>query len=59
MPMDLEIVVLSEVTQRKRNILWYLLYAESEKKLSKWAYLRNRLTDLENELSWGEGRGQE
>ena len=59
MPMDLEIVVLSEVTQRKRNILWYLLYAESEKKLSKWAYLRNRLTDLENELYWGEGRGQE
>ena len=29
--MDLEIVILSEVRQRKRNILCYRLYAESKK----------------------------
>ena len=33
-------------------MVWYPLYAESEKKWYKWTYLqnRNRLTDLENEL---------
>ena len=30
--MDLEIVLLSEVSQRKRNIILYPLYAESKKK---------------------------
>ena len=31
--MDLEIVLLSEVRQRKRNIVWYHLYVESKKKM--------------------------
>ena len=61
--MDLEIVILSEVSQRKTNIGWYHLYAESKKDWYKWTYLQNRngLTDLENELmvtrweGWGEG----
>ena len=30
--MDLEIIMLNEVHQRKTNILWYHLYVESEKK---------------------------
>ena len=29
--MDLEIIVLSEVRQRKTNIMWYHLYVQSKK----------------------------
>ena len=29
--LDLEIIILSEVSQRKMNIRWYQLYMESEK----------------------------
>ena len=47
---DLESVSLSEVSQRRRNIIWCPLYLESRKKWYKWTYLQNRLTGLENEL---------
>ena len=49
--MDLDTVILSEVRQRKTNIVWYHLYVES-KKWYKWTYLqnRNRITDVENKL---------
>ena len=30
--MDLEIIILSEISQTKSNIIWYLLYAEFKKK---------------------------
>ena len=30
--MDLEIIILSEVSQTKTNIIWYCLYVESKKK---------------------------
>ena len=30
--MDIQIVILSEVSQRKRNIIWHPLYEESKKK---------------------------
>ena len=48
---DLEVVMLSEVSQTKTNITWYQLYLKS-KKWYKWIYLqnRNRLTDIENKL---------
>ena len=48
--MDLEIVILSEGSQR-RNIGWHPLYVESKKKWCKWTYLqnRNRLINLEKE----------
>ena len=36
--MDLESVILSEVSQRKRNSIWHALYVESKKKWYKWAY---------------------
>ena len=48
--MDLEIITLSEVNQRKKNITWYNLYMESKKiiqmnlfikqthRLRKWTY---------------------
>ena len=57
--MDLEIVILIEVRQRKTNIFWYL-YMWNLKKWYKWTYLqnRNRVTDVENKLmvtsSWVE-----
>ena len=48
--MDLEIIILSEVSQRNTNIIWYHLYEESKKWWYKWLYLqnRNRLTDIES-----------
>ena len=39
---DLEIIILSEVSQRKTNIIWYHIYVESKKKLYKWTYIKNR-----------------
>ena len=47
---DLEIFMLNEIRQRRRNIIWHLLYAKSKKKWYKWTYLQNRksLADLEN-----------
>ena len=58
--MDLESVILSEVSQRKTNTIWYHLYAESEK-WYKWTYLqnRNRLTNLEKNLQLPKGKGGE
>ena len=44
---DLEISILSEVSQRKTNIIWYHLYIES-KKGYKWTYLQNKNRDIEN-----------
>ena len=42
--MDLEIIVLSEVSQTKTNIIWEHLYVESKKKTKKpkWTYFQNR-----------------
>ena len=39
--MDLEIITLNKVRQRKINIVWYHLYVES-KKWYKWTYLQNQ-----------------
>ena len=52
--MDLESVILSEVSQRRRNILLHPLNVESKKKLTN----RKRLTDFKNKLmvaggGWG------
>ena len=57
--MDPESVILSELSQRKRNIIWHPLYLESKKKWYKWTYLqsRHRLTDLENEFLVAGGEG--
>ena len=54
--MDLEIIILSEVRQRKPNII-FNLYVESEIWYN-WTYLqnRNRLTDKENKLTVTKGK---
>ena len=56
---DLEMILPSEVNQRKTNI-WYNLYVESKKQY-KWTYLqnRNRLTEIETTLMTTEGEGVE
>ena len=55
--MDLEIIGLSEVSQRKTNNIWYHLYVES-KIWHKGTYLwnRNRLKDIENRCVVAMGR---
>ena len=53
--MDLEIILLSEVSQRKTNIIRYHLYVESKKMINELNLQnRKRLTDKENK---GEGGG--
>ena len=50
--MDLEMIILSEISQtEKDNIIWHHLHVES-KKWYKWAYVqnRNRLTDIEHKF---------
>ena len=57
--MDLEIIILSEVSQKQKdNYHWYHLYVES-KIWHKWTYLqnRNRLIDIENRLVLAKGEG--
>ena len=55
--MDLEIIILSEISQRQ--ISYDIAYMLNLKKWYKWTYLqnRNRLTDLENELMVTRGKG--
>ena len=49
--MDLETVILSEVSHRRRNIVWHSLYVESKKNdANELMYKIERDSDLENEL---------
>ena len=45
--MDLEIIILSEVRQRKTDAIWHHLHVES-KTQNELIYETNRLTDTEN-----------
>ena len=56
--MDLDVIILSERSQRKSNIIVYHLYIESKKKKCKGTYLqnRNRTTDIENKLTIPKGK---
>ena len=54
--MDLEMIILSEVSQTKTNIIWYHLYVESKKNdTNELIQNRNRPTDVENKLMVAEG----
>ena len=49
--MDLEIAILSEVSQTEKNIVWHPLYVESKKYMMQMnLQKRNTPTDLDNEL---------
>ena len=41
--MDLEMIILSEVSQSRRNMVWHPLYAESKNKLYKWTFLTEEI----------------
>ena len=49
----LEILLMSEVSQGGKNIIWHPLFVESKKRWYKWTYLQHikRLTDLDKELT--------
>ena len=54
---DLDIVILSEISQRKTNIIWYHLYVESKrKKRLKSTYFQNRDSHTENKIIVTKGR---
>ena len=49
--MDLESIILSEVSQRRRNIVWLPSYVESKKMIQTNLLIEQKQThDLENEL---------
>ena len=56
--MDLEIIILNEVSQRMTNIVWHHICVES-KIWQKWTHLwnRNGLADTENTHSYQRGKG--
>ena len=62
--MDLEIIIVSEGSQRERetNVIWYHLCVESLKMIQMNLFTnRNRLTDIENKLmvTKGESGGRD
>ena len=49
--MDLEIIILSEISQSKTNIIWYHLYVESKKKVQMNLFTKQKETHRqENKL---------
>ena len=49
--MDLESIILSEVSKRRRNIVWLPSYVESKKMIQTNLLIEQKQThDLENEL---------
>ena len=55
---NLEIIIPSEVSQRKTNIIWHHSYVESNfflKLQMNFLQNRNRLTDMENKLMVTQG----
>ena len=54
--MDLEIITLSEVSQRKKNITWYNLYVESKKNYTnELIYKTETDPQTRNELTGNRG----
>jgi len=56
---DLEIVILSEVSQRRRNIVWPPLHVKSKKKVFKWTYKTETDSQTEKELLVARGKDGE
>jgi len=49
--MDPEIIILGEVSQKEKDKYAIISFiCEIQRKLYKWTYLQNRLTDIENKL---------
>ena len=52
--MELEVIIVSEVSQRQKNILYYHLHVDSKIQTNLFAK-QNRLTDIENRVTRGDG----
>ena len=56
--MDVEIVILSEVSQRNRNIIWYSLYVESKEIIQMKLFTKQKETHRLREQAYGyQGEG--
>ena len=53
--MDLEIIILSEVSQRKRWIVYDITYMWNLKRWYKWTYLQNKQTHRHSKLMFTKG----
>ena len=56
---DPESVILSGVSQRRRNIIWRHLYVESKKKWYKWTYKAETDSQTSRTSLWFPGEGWE
>ena len=60
--MDMEGIMLSEISQRKTNTVWYHLYVESKKYNKLVNIIKTKQTHRYREetrgYQWGEGRGE-
>ena len=54
-----EVVILSEVRQRKTNLIWYPLYVASKKKSYKWTSLQNKNRPTNMKQTYGYWRGNQ
>ena len=56
--MDLEIIILSEVSQRKRNTIQYHLYVESKKMAQMSLFTKQKQTHRHRKQTYGYRRGK-
>ena len=56
--MDLEIIILSEVRQRKTNIIWYHLYVESKKMIQMNLFTKQKQTHRHRKQIYGYQMGK-
>ena len=56
--MDLEIIILSEVSQTKTNIIWYHLYVESKKIIQRNSFTKQKQTNRHRRQSYSYQRGR-
>ena len=57
--MDLEGIMLSEISQPEKDTVWHHLYVESKKYNKLVTITKSRLTDIENKLTekdWRRGK---
>ena len=55
---DLEIIILSELSQRKANSIWYHLYMESKKKIQMNLFTKQKQTHRHRKQTYGYQKGK-
>ena len=56
--MDLEIIILSEVSQRETNFIWYHLYVESKKMIQMNLFTKQKQTHKHRKRTYSYQRGK-